>query len=209
MTWMVLLALVGQAPVGDVTQRGRAIFLDRCSMCHGAEGNGAGPLADDLPLRPRNFRGEPLQWGNSKRSIEDTVLRGRSDVMPSFDGVLTTDEIATVATFVWSIIPEELKRAGGTVPPTKPRPPTSRVYVVRQKGKTFTPNKLQARVGDTVIFVNDDAVDHEVHDLAKPELAIRSQAPRQWDRVVLGTAGTISFGCAIHPSMRLDVAVSP
>lgn len=208
MTWMVLLALVSQVPVDDAPKRGRAIFLDRCSMCHGTEGNGAGPLADDLPLRPRNFRGEPLQWGNSKRSIEDTVLRGRSDVMPSFDGVLTTEEIATVASYVWSLIPEDLKRMGGTAP-TKARAPTSHVYVVRQKGKTFTPNKLQARVGDTVIFVNDDAVDHEVHDLAKPELAIRSQSPRQWDRVVLSTAGSVAFGCAIHPSMRLEVAVSP
>lgn len=78
--------------------------------CHG-EGDGQGPLAPDLSLPPRNFKGQPLRWGNSTCSITDTVTHGRLNVMPSFDGALTPALIKDVAAFVWSLIPDANKRA--------------------------------------------------------------------------------------------------
>ena len=67
-----MVALLSQT--NDDLAKGRQTFLDRCSMCHGEMADGHGPLADDLPLKPRNFTAEPLRWGNSKRSIVDTVI---------------------------------------------------------------------------------------------------------------------------------------
>lgn len=205
-TPFILLAFATTARADEA--RGKQTFLERCSMCHGEAGDGQGPLAADLPLPPRNFRKEPLRWGNSTRSIVDTVTHGRLNVMPSFDGALTKTEIRDVADYVWSIIPAENKRAD-----VKPEPhpnPTSRVFLVHQRGKAFMPSTLQAKVGDTLVFVNEDPVEHDVHPLDKEAApAIRSQKPLQWDRVLLEKAGALKFGCAIHPTMRLEVKVDP
>ena len=205
MSWFLVVALIsGGAP--ETVATGREVFLERCSMCHGVDGDGTGPLADGLPLPPRNFRGESLQWGNSLRSVEETVTRGRSGVMPSFEGVLSADEIRQVAAYVWSLVPPERQKR--LAPPPVARA-ASRVFLVRQKARTFRPASLDARLGDTLVFINDDVVDHEVHALASTAPPIQSQRPRQWDRVVLDTTGTVTFGCAIHPAMRLTVKVTP
>ena len=178
-------------------------------MCHGTAGDGKGELASELPLKPRNFHAEPLQWGNSLASVITTATHGLSEVMPAFDGVLTPAQISEVANFVWSLIPQELKAREFKLTPHAA--PASRVFLVHQQGKRFIPSKLTVRVGDMLVFVNDDVVVHEVHDVGKkrPASTIRSQKPLQWDRLVLAEPGSVRFGCALHASMRLDVTVEP
>lgn len=206
-----LLALslwVEPVQAGPAEAKGRVLFLDRCALCHGEDGDGHGPVGATLPLKPRNFRREPLQWGNSLRSVVDTVTHGRQGVMPSFQDVLTPAEVADVAAYVWSIIPTEQKKKTALAP--KPQAAQARVFLIHQKNKLFTPTAVTARVGDTLVFVNEDEVEHEVHaldDASSPP--IQSQKPRQWDRVELTSAGTLRFGCAIHPAMRLEVKVEP
>lgn len=207
---LALLLLVVSTPAlpGPAETRGREVFLERCALCHGEDGDGHGPVGATLPLKPRNFRREPLQWGNSLRSVVDTVTRGRQDVMPSFQDVLSAKEIADVAAYVWSIIPAESKKKSAQLP--KPQTATSRVFLIHQRNKAFTPTAVTARVGDTLVFVNEDEVEHEVHSMDdKASPPIQSQKPKQWDRVELTTPGTLKFGCAIHPSMRLEVKVEP
>ncbi|MBL8919272.1 MAG: c-type cytochrome [Myxococcaceae bacterium] len=205
---LVLVCSVKPVLAGPAEQRGRATFLDRCALCHGEDADGHGPVGATLPLKPRNFRREPLQWGNSLRSVVDTVKHGRQGVMPSFQEVLSPSELADVAAYVWSIIPAEQKKKSAQAP--KPQAAQARVFLIHQKNKLFTPTAVTARVGDTLVFVNEDEVEHEVHaldDTTSPP--IQSQKPRQWDRVELTTAGTLRFGCAIHPAMRLEVKVEP
>lgn len=199
-----MLLLVAPATFG--AEPGRALFLERCALCHGEDGDGTGPVGATLPLKPRDFRHEPLQWGNSQRSVVDTVTHGRQGVMPNFDEVLTTQEINQVAAYVWSLIPPESKKRAAKSPVA--RSSSSRVFLIHQRNKVFTPTTVNARVGDTLVFVNEDEVEHEVHSLGSAaNLAIQSQKPRQWDRVELSTPGLMRFGCAIHPAMRLEVKV--
>ncbi len=80
--WLAVLLSCSLAHADDLLLRGKFLFEDHCSMCHGLQGNGEGELAVELPLKPRNFRGEALQWGNSIESVITTVTHGRSDVMP-------------------------------------------------------------------------------------------------------------------------------
>ena len=203
-----LLLACSLARADDSIARGKAIFEDHCTMCHGVLGNGKGELASELPLRPRNFLGEALQWGNSIESVIATISHGRSEVMPEFDSVLTPAEIADVANWVWSLIPGDLKKR--EFKPGTHLAPTTRVFVVRQRGKVFVPASVSAHVGDMIVFVNDDTVVHEVHDTVNHKArTIRSQKPLQWDRVVLTEPGTLRFGCAFHAAMRLDVKVDP
>ncbi len=205
---LLTLMVASLAWAGEPTvSAGEAIFRGHCVFCHGDNLDGRGPLAESLPLRPRNFVGEPLQWGNSPRSMMATVKNGRSNVMPSFDGVLSDDEIASVVGWVWSKIPPELKQQPL---PTTHRVPDRRVFVVHQRRKTFTPTELTARVGDLLVFVNEDEVTHDVRDrAAKQGPAIHSQLPGQWDKVALTSAGTTTFGCVLHPNMSLTVKVTP
>lgn len=201
-TLLVLLVLTQPPP----PMPGRALFLEHCSICHGEDGDGHGPVAPTLPLPPRNFRREPLQWGNSQRSVVDTVTRGRQGVMPDFADVLSAKQIEEVAAYVWSIIPSESKKRSAVGPPLV-RSTKGRVFLVHQRNKQFTPKSITARVGDALVFVNEDVVEHEVHALERESPPIQSQKPKQWDRVELTSEGTLKFGCAIHPAMRLEVKV--
>jgi mono/diheme cytochrome c family protein len=79
---------------------GAQVFDERCTPCHGETGFGDGVLADLLPARPRNYHADPFKWGTSWPDIERTVRLGRSDVMPSFEGALSDDEIRSVALLV-------------------------------------------------------------------------------------------------------------
>jgi mono/diheme cytochrome c family protein len=79
---------------------GARVFDERCTPCHGETGHGDGVLAELLPIRPRNYHADPFKWGTSWEAIEETVRLGRSDVMPSFAGALTQEEMRSVAFLV-------------------------------------------------------------------------------------------------------------
>jgi len=84
---------------------GTRIFDERCSPCHGVEGAGDGPLAEVLPVQPRNYRSDPFKWGTRLTDIVATISTGRSGIMPGFEGELTEREMWAAAYVVWSWIP--------------------------------------------------------------------------------------------------------
>jgi mono/diheme cytochrome c family protein len=43
-----------------ILAKGRAIYTRDCLVCHGAQGDGRGPAAADLPLKPPNFRDQAM-----------------------------------------------------------------------------------------------------------------------------------------------------
>lgn len=86
-----------------VAETGPALFGDNCAACHGARGQG-GPgypsLVDDAWL-----------WGGDAEAVLETLRVGinadhpdtRFAQMLSFDGILSRDEIRTVAAYVQSL----------------------------------------------------------------------------------------------------------
>jgi len=86
-----------------VAETGPALFGDNCAACHGARGQG-GPgypsLVDDAWL-----------WGGDPEAVLETLRVGinadhpdtRFAQMLSFDGILSRDEIRTVAAYVQSL----------------------------------------------------------------------------------------------------------
>jgi mono/diheme cytochrome c family protein len=91
----------------DVLVEGARIFDERCSPCHGETGRGDGPLAEVVPIAPRDYRHESFKWGTRPSQIVATIRQGRSGVMPPFEGELTPHQIWAVAWVVWSWIPPE------------------------------------------------------------------------------------------------------
>jgi mono/diheme cytochrome c family protein len=97
----------GASVAPEVLVEGTRVFDERCSPCHGEKGEGDGPLASVLPMRPRNYHTDEFRWGTRPSDIAATIRAGRSGVMPPFAAELTPREIWAVAYVVWSWIPEE------------------------------------------------------------------------------------------------------
>jgi plastocyanin len=78
-----------------------------------------------------------------------------------------------------------------------------------QKGKVFSAGEISIKTGDTIVFVNDDTVAHNVMSTsAGNEFNIGSQVPGQATPVTFNSAGVANVFCAIHPRMRLAVKVN-
>ena len=83
------------------------------------------------------------------------------------------------------------------------------VCVINQKGKQFSQTDVTVKVGDTLQFVNDDDVAHNVF-CADPGLTVNKFAkPGDKTEIVTSQAGTYEVRCAIHPQMKITVHVTP
>ena len=105
--------LAGSAAAEDV-EAGRALFEDRCQECHGVRGDGNGPAAEDMYLKPRDFamaafkfdtdadweRGTDVDLANVIRNGAGTY--GGSPVMPAWSD-LTEGEVAALIAFIRSL----------------------------------------------------------------------------------------------------------
>lgn len=85
---------------------------------------------------------------------------------------------------------------------------SAREVVVTQKGQQFTPRTLSLKIGDEIIFVNDDTGTHNVFSESPANsFDLKAQRPGTRTRVAFPNAGRVDVRCAIHPSMRLSVEV--
>ena len=81
-------------------------------------------------------------------------------------------------------------------------------WEVVQKDKTFHPNHLKVKVGDRIIFKNDDGFAHNAFsDSEAGEFDIGMQKPGQDVVVTMKKPGKVEVECAIHPNMHLTIEV--
>lgn len=80
---------------------------------------------------------------------------------------------------------------------------------IMQKGKMFSQTDITIKIGDTLVFVNDDNVPHNVLSM-DPEnrFNLGSLKPGSSTPVTFKTAGDFNIICAIHPSMKMHVKVA-
>ena len=99
-------ARFSEAP--ELISAGKEIYQRRCIGCHGETGNGNGPAATFLAVRPRNFqyglfkfRVTPTGSLPTDGDLMRTLTRGvRGTAMPSFHNVLRSSELAAVLQYV-------------------------------------------------------------------------------------------------------------
>ena len=77
--------------------RGKALFAQTCAGCHGADGKGnpmlgAPNLADNVWL-----------YGGSEETITETIVKGRTNVMPAWGDTLSEDKVRILAGYIWSL----------------------------------------------------------------------------------------------------------
>jgi plastocyanin len=79
---------------------------------------------------------------------------------------------------------------------------------ITQKGKVFSETELTIKKGDTLIFVNDDSITHNIFSTSSGNtFNIGAQAPGISTPVKFANAGEVSVLCAIHPRMQMAVKV--
>src|SRR3569833_178807 len=87
---------------GDVG-KGKEFYEHNCFTCHGLEGNGQGPCLLFIYPKPRNFLAEESRLRLNRRTLFNAVHVGlRGTVMPAWGRVLSDQEIANVAEYVFT-----------------------------------------------------------------------------------------------------------
>jgi cytochrome c6 len=86
LVFISLILAFGVAVAGDPT-KGRGIYTDRCSGCHGING------LPTMPAVPNFTMGQGVM--KPDQEIMAFVKKGKS-VMPGFEGILTDEEILDV-----------------------------------------------------------------------------------------------------------------
>ena len=83
-------------------ERGRAIYTAKCAACHGPQGHGDGPQAEDLPVLPANLTAPEMLSAAVPQEWFLTVSNGNLDrFMPPFKGSLTEAERWDVIAYLY------------------------------------------------------------------------------------------------------------
>jgi mono/diheme cytochrome c family protein len=86
---------------------GRAIYVKRCSSCHGDTGQGDGEMGEDLDPRPANLTDAEWKHGSSDGEIFVVVRDGvKKTGMKPFSTKLTVHQMWDVVNYIRSIGPK-------------------------------------------------------------------------------------------------------
>ena len=105
---------------------------------------------------------------------------------------------------------DETSAGSGTAGGSAGEPPAASAgdtVQVAMKDILFVPEKVTARVGQTVRWTNEDSVPHDVK--AKSGADFESEALEKGDtyEAKVTKTGTIDYVCTIHPSQRGTITV--
>jgi len=80
---------------------------------------------------------------------------------------------------------------------------------VSQKGRAFSTEEITIKKGETVTFLNDDSVPHNIMSASQGnEFNLGSQPPGAATDVTFKEAGDVLVICAIHPRMKMMIRVA-
>jgi high-affinity iron transporter len=73
---MAATATPAPTPTSRVLERGKIVYAGACLACHGATGQGAGPVAFAVKPPPGNLAKDPFKGGDSVEQIYATITNG-------------------------------------------------------------------------------------------------------------------------------------
>jgi len=95
-----------------------------------------------------------------------------------------------------------------TTVPTTTTTPQPKTYNVEMKNTAFSPSDLTISVGDTVVWTNNDTVNHNVKSDSGSELNSPIITAGQTYSHTFSQAGNFSYHCGLHTSMKAKVTVT-
>ena len=82
-------------------------------------------------------------------------------------------------------------------------------HTIHQKGKVFSTAELAIKKGDTVVFLNDDNITHNVLSVTPGnDFNLGAIGPGNSTPLTFTKAAVVDIICAIHPSMKMQVKVT-
>ena len=87
-----------------------------------------------------------------------------------------------------------------------PAPPPPATHVIEIEGMAFHPADVDARVGDTLVWVNRDIVPHTASAVDSAWSSPPLGPGERWATVVRDT-GWVAYACRFHPPMSGHVTV--
>jgi mono/diheme cytochrome c family protein len=90
-------------PASDASAvRGQAIFMQRCTGCHGRKADGKGPNSVDISPRPRNLRNAAFIESAADSRLFESVLYGvEGTAMPSWmDYGLSQNDVGDLVNYI-------------------------------------------------------------------------------------------------------------
>lgn len=84
--------------------------------------------------------------------------------------------------------------------------PASRSHTVEIRGFAYLPATLQVATGDTVVWVNRDAVPHTATRDGRRWDSGTINAEQKW-RLIAASPGSQPYYCTFHPVMRGELVV--
>jgi mono/diheme cytochrome c family protein len=103
------------ARAGDVS-KGKALYQQYCTPCHGVSGRGDGPAAASLPVKPRNHTDGAYMNALSDDRLAKAITQGgasvgKSSIMPAWGSTLSEKDVQDVIAYLRTL----------AVPPYKPQ----------------------------------------------------------------------------------------
>jgi mono/diheme cytochrome c family protein len=95
----------------QAAERGKELFLENCSPCHGDNGDGRGPAAVGLTPPPANLASPELVPRLSDGYLFYRLTQGkRGSAMPAFNHSLSEDERWAIVTYLRGLAGGQAKR---------------------------------------------------------------------------------------------------
>jgi plastocyanin len=80
---------------------------------------------------------------------------------------------------------------------------------ISQKGKVFSETAVEIKKGDTLVFLNDDSIAHNVLSTTPGNVFnLGLIGPGHSTPVTFEKSGDMQIICAIHPSMKMSLKVT-
>jgi mono/diheme cytochrome c family protein len=85
--------------------RGKNVYQEAaCFQCHGARGEGDGPSAADLSVKPTNLTHRPFKSGSQSQDLFRTILTGLDGTpMPAYQFVLEDNQVWDLIYYIESL----------------------------------------------------------------------------------------------------------
>lgn len=108
--------------LGDA-EKGREFYMSNCFTCHGRDGDGNGPRSTFIQPKPRNFLDDQSRQTLNRPALFKSIGIGKpGTVMPAWSKVLSDQQIADVAEFVFQHFVSR-RQDGGTAETQKKKAP--------------------------------------------------------------------------------------